>query len=321
MSLTHLVHDREVRRLMQPLLPTRPIRLRLRLKVPPGRMSGGLVGTAFDYAARFELQRRYPHARVARWVAEGALDAVRFLLVAGNVGGSGIVSRSVTQDGEILSEIDSEMAARWKTIIQAARKSVGSYIHDPSPSSAMQDDIFKHALRLARIDPYYRCLAVDPEPEYIDPRDLADIRALFAIAPWQMLGSEDPLWLNPEFGAQSLRVGGADADLITGDRLLDLKTTKNALARGSLRQLLGYMVLARAARRYERAFPTIRSVGVYYARHGRLWLLPTSQFTDQPAFKAFEKGFFKRAEEIFGKFRRRPEAQSKPRTLRTSSDK
>jgi hypothetical protein len=62
--------------------------------------------------------------------------------------------------------------------------------------------------------------------------------------------------------AGSADVGGADADLIVGDFLLEIKTNGRPAntATQSLRQLLGYLLLAYG----------IRSVGIYYTRHGQL---------------------------------------------------
>jgi len=79
-----------------------------------------------------------------------------------------------------------------------------------------------HALRLARLDPYLRCRHVERDPEKVEPVDLTDLVELLHLVPWRELGSDGPLWLNPTFGDQSRPVGGADCDLISGDRLIDL---------------------------------------------------------------------------------------------------
>lgn len=68
--------------------------------------------------------------------------------------------------------------------------------------------------------------------------------------------------LNPNFGASPF-LGGADADLILGKRLIDIKTVKKAEAsRQYLWQLAGY-VLSDLENLYE-----IEEVGFYFARHG-----------------------------------------------------
>ena len=140
---------------------------------------------------------------------------------------------------------------------------------------------------------------VDPEPDLVDTRDVADLRALLAIVPWKVLGSAEALWLNPNFADQSTRVGGADADIIMGDLLLDLKVVTKCSPRRDLRQLIGYLLLARAAVRDEPTFPAITRIGVYYARHGHLSTLPASDFIARPAFRSVEKRFFVKADRLF----------------------
>jgi hypothetical protein len=75
---------------------------------------------------------------------------------------------------------------------------------------------------------------------------------------------------NPTF-VGSRDVGGADADFILGNRLWELKTTKNLDAtavRKSLLQILGYALLD-----YDDTF-NIRGVCAYFARFDYVWSLP-----------------------------------------------
>jgi hypothetical protein len=69
MSLTSFVNLPEVRERLNPLIASLPRALRAPIKIPPMTKSYMLVGTAFDYGARFELQRRFPR------VAQNALDS------------------------------------------------------------------------------------------------------------------------------------------------------------------------------------------------------------------------------------------------------
>ncbi len=107
--------------------------------------------------------------------------------------------------------------------------------------------------------------------------------------------------LNPVFAASSQLVGGADADLITGDLLVDIKTTKkSAIDVVHLDQLLGYLLLARKARSVDPTFPVVDRVGLYYSRHGHLWSVGASTWTSHPDFAATEQWFFQRAAEVYG---------------------
>ena len=74
MSVKSLIAVPEVRERLDDILPPIAKLANLPLKVPPRTSHYALVGTAFDYALRFELQRRNRHAIGRRWVAEGALE-------------------------------------------------------------------------------------------------------------------------------------------------------------------------------------------------------------------------------------------------------
>ncbi|EHL05505.1 hypothetical protein HMPREF0322_03855 [Desulfitobacterium hafniense DP7] len=71
------------------------------------------------------------------------------------------------------------------------------------------------------------------------------------------------LSLNPTFGEYSAIVGGADADFIADNCVVDLKTSSKLDYKGDdFAQVLGYAVMARMAG-YE-----IQQVAIYYARYG-----------------------------------------------------
>src|SRR5262245_53133581 len=78
MSIKVFTNRPEVNTLLKALLPMfpRPRRIREPLKVAPKTKHYMLVGTAFDYLLRFELQRRAPHAKTRKWTAEYAPDLI-----------------------------------------------------------------------------------------------------------------------------------------------------------------------------------------------------------------------------------------------------
>ncbi len=80
----------------------------------------------------------------------------------------------------------------------------------------------------------------------------------------------DPVTLNPTFSG-SVHIGGADADLILGNRLLEVKTTVTpAITKTMLYQLIGYVLLD-----YEDEY-RLKQVGIYMARQATTlkWNLP-----------------------------------------------
>jgi hypothetical protein len=96
-------------------------------------------------------------------------------------------------------------------------------------------------------------------------------------------------------------LGGADTDLITGDLLVDFKTTKRSEMQVSdLDQLLGYYLLVRRQRRSNPSFPEVKRLALYFCRHGFLWVQDATTWTDHPQFLEIEEWFFKRAKEVFG---------------------
>jgi hypothetical protein len=96
--------------------------------------------------------------------------------------------------------------------------------------------------------------------------DLALLAGLFLGAFAGRLG--EPAVLNLVF-AQSAAVGGADADLIVGGTLLEIKTTINPRIDGAwIRQLLGYLLLDTQGEF------AVTSLGLYLARQGRLIVWP-----------------------------------------------
>lgn len=91
--------------------------------------------------------------------------------------------------------------------------------------------------------------------------DLASLSRVFLQSASLPFWDRKPILLNPRFEASGSL--GADADIIVGETLLDLKTTDKARPdRQTIWQLLGY-VLSDTHDEY-----SIRRVGFYYARYG-----------------------------------------------------
>ncbi|MCS6925557.1 MAG: hypothetical protein NZ578_06605 [Candidatus Binatia bacterium] len=76
MSLPSFVSMPDVKAKLKPIRPKLPRKLHTPLKVAPRRKRYTLVGTAFDYLLRFELQRRAPHAISEAWAAEYAPEII-----------------------------------------------------------------------------------------------------------------------------------------------------------------------------------------------------------------------------------------------------
>jgi hypothetical protein len=273
-----------------------PRKLSAPLKVEPRSKRYMLVGTAFDYLLRFELQRRAPHAVSERWVAEYAPEIIWRKTDSGSVG------------MDLLREADpaqymppEEVAERARLLLDNARAGVAAYAKLNAPTAANQAELAGHAIRLAKLDSVYRAWRLEPGFEEASPEDIQDLVDLLAIVPFRELLHDKLLMLNPNFRQSSHLVGGADTDVIAGDLLVDFKTTKKGeIEVGNLDQILGYLLLARKQHSVDPSFPLINRVGLYYCRHGYLWSVEASTWTAHPEFPEIEQWFFQRADEVFG---------------------
>ena len=145
-------------------------------------------------------------------------------------------------------------------------------------AESQEDDINRYCIVLALMESVYRAGPKEGNP--LVGHEFGDTNALLGIAQSHWLDDLRELsWkfydnciyllylshvLNPNFDG-SIDVGGADADLIVGDMLIDIKTSKRpTIDLKWLRQLLGYMLLDYSDHH------EISSIGLYMARQGIL---------------------------------------------------
>jgi len=312
MSLNGFIKMAEVAAKIKPFRPKIPRRIPAELKVKPGTNRFSMVGTAFDYLLRFELQRQAPHAVCRELVAENVPSKIWESNEGGRVrsflplskDNQGLVSFATGRGAGVGSEeLAKETAERTRRVVETAKSAVAAYVLNGSPGAPERAEVAKHAIQLAKLDSMYRASQFDSTFEEAAPEDVDDLLAMLAIVPFESLMHHEIL-LNPIFGDTSKLVGGADTDLISGDMLVDLKTTKkSAMHPRELDQLFGYFLLARHQRHDDPNFPEIKRVALYFCRHGHLWTLNSNIWTDLPEFSDVEQWFFQRAGEVFSKAR------------------
>jgi len=239
----------------------------LPLKAPPVTTHYALIGTAFDYLFRFEVQRRNHDVLAKAWVAEHAVALAR----AGyTVGGPTVLRWPPGADR-------AQLAKLFDASLSAAKAAHSKYIALSNPAGRDIEGIAEHAIRLAKLDPIYRAGYVDPEPATVDQMDVQDLVALLGLVPFDRSMSiceQRKVLLNPTFGRFSVGIGGADADFVAGNTLVDIKTTKNPRLKPHLAQIVGYAMLADAFRSQDMpTFPELRSIGIYYSRQGHLEII------------------------------------------------
>jgi hypothetical protein len=191
-------------------------------------------------------------------------------------------------------------AKRARDVVDEAKASIAAYVEMNEPDPLAQSALAGHSIRLAKLDELVRAQQLNPSFAEAEAEDVEDLLALLAIVPFDKLIHSRIMLLNPTFNDASKLVGGADTDLISGDMLVDFKTTKsNEIRADDLDQLLGYLLLARRQRLTQPELPAIGRFANYYCRHGYLWALDATIWTQQPEFLEIEEWLFKRASEVF----------------------
>ncbi|MGD0339917.1 MAG: hypothetical protein ABSB78_14145 [Bacteroidota bacterium] len=298
MTLTSFIKMSEVSIKLRPLHPKMNRNINKQIKINPRSNNSSIIGTAFDYLLRFEIKRRYKNAVMEPWLAEGVLQVRRQKKRIEDDMGPVYNNMFPVKDNK-KSYIE-EVFNEFRKIVGESKEAVNKYIHCEEPSMEVQISLADYAIRLAKIDIFYRSGYLDPEIEEVDQNDKQDLVDLLSIVPFGVLINSEKVILNPGFGESTLLVDGADADLITGDLLVDIKTTSSPLIKPYyLDQLLGYYFLARLENHNNPNYPVINRVGLYFSRHGYLWKMSTSIWINNPLFSETEEWFIKKAKEVF----------------------
>jgi hypothetical protein len=227
------------------------------LVAPPRSRNYGLVGTAFDYLLRWQLQRTNPAARARRWVAEAAIG-----------------------------RLPASQRPQATALLQWAKEQHSHFLDHGN----LTEDLCVAAIGLAQLDTVFRSgqgLAEVGAPPL--PQDIADLVALLAAVPASLARPLDRCLLNPTFGEASVAVGGADADLLLDDTLVDVKTTKIfKLERMAFDQLIGYVLLATLGGIDADPEPSkaITQVAIYFARYSSLVAWPLGRLLPETALRA-----------------------------------
>ena len=269
MSLTSFIEKPDVKKKFKETFPLPKIKLNAELKAPPKTENHALVGTAFDYLLRFYIKKRNPSAITRKWIAELALDRVS----------------------------DEKLRGKLEKTIKRANATYERYLKD----GILSDAVAAACLRLAKIDQIYRS-GRGTHLDAVDRRDIQDLRKLIRIADENLFASEKICLLNPNFGDASVLVGGADADVVIDNQIIDLKTTKSlTLKQKDFHQLIGYYILSKIGAFNGRENLDIKTLSIYFCRHGVLLPLTAPSANSQSIpisdskLKKFIDWFVKRA--------------------------
>jgi hypothetical protein len=266
MSLTTFLAKPDVREKFSSEFVKPKFQVKKEIVAPPLTTRYGLVGTAFDYLLRFHIEYWNPQFVVERnWIAETALN---------------LLSNEYLEKGEV--------------IVKQAKTNLNHFLE----TGKCDDELLKSALLLASLDPIFRAGVGKEYIGLVDEQDVQDLRNLISVVAMQTFKAQKSLILNPSFGKASQMVGGADADLIIDDMLVDIKTTKNLeLPKDYFHQLIGYLTLYYLNGVIERkkSLPEINKLALYFSRYSYLHVIQVESIASYEKLAQFGKWFSERA--------------------------
>jgi hypothetical protein len=282
MSLTSILGSKEhqdVRTKLKELFPKPRFELEGELLAPPRTKNYGGVGTAFDYLLRFYLEHKNPNANKSSWVAE-----ISFALIENFVHNT---NRNLYFEGEILEK--TEFIDKVSIQLESARYNHKRFIE----SGILTNELIKSSILLAQLDVVFRANYFDPKFGIHNSEDIKDIKSLMQLINDDHFAVKENCYFNPTFGKGSMLVGGADADLILDDLLIDIKVTKHLkLSREYFNQIIGYYVLSLIGGVGKNKAPSpIKRIGIYFARHGKLWTISIDELANNKTFEEFKDWF------------------------------
>ncbi|MBY0485615.1 MAG: hypothetical protein K2P85_00245 [Flavobacteriaceae bacterium] len=266
MSLTSIIlNNIEVRDKLKSEFPRPEFNLVSKIKAVPLSTNYSLVGAAFDYLMRFYLEYHNKDVLIYRssWVAESARKSLNFKLL--KIGNNNI--RIGSNRDKIVNAIDLFLIIDDGFI--EAENNYKKFIL----SGKITSKLLISCLFLGKLDSFYRRRVIAENFETFDKSDVKDLKNLISIIEVEKFIVKRSLYINPSFGNGSALVGGADADLIIDDTLIDIKVTKELkLERKHLNQIIGYYSLSLIGGiNTNPNLKMINSIGIYFARHGELW--------------------------------------------------
>lgn len=157
--------------------------------------------------------------------------------------------------------------------------------------------MIESALLLATLDPIFRVGLGHEAIGSVHKLDIQDLRNLIVAVDNKVFKAKKLCIINPTFGTASSLVGGADADLVIDDCLIDIKTTQNlSMERETFNQVLGYYVLHHIAGiDGARPKPNIKKIAIYFSRYAYLHIMPLSEIVNMKTFPKFVRWFKQKA--------------------------
>lgn len=238
--------------------------------------SPALVGTAFDFLCRAFVQRANKKNH-------------EILLSPQVLQGFKNIRRDPRMTDSAYGKLQTYIYSGWET---RRRYIEGEHI----PVKALLED----SLLFAYCEQVYRSGHVPPTSTLTDAGfftyredDVSDLHRLLQLmeSSPKLLTTQQEIYMNPHFGEYSTMVGGADADMVFGTTLIDMKTTVHLNdIQDYFRQLIGYYLLST----YDNTFARpLENLAVYLPRFDMLLFLPISVLNQRVNMKHFSNQFLR----------------------------
>jgi hypothetical protein len=272
MSLRAVLDNKDVRaRFSQEFIKPK-FSLKKGILAQPVTKHYALVGTAFDYLMRFYIRRINPKAMVREWVAELSLKELQRDLINNN-----------------------QLSMAEKMLCEA-KEAYSDYIK----SGIMNRGIARCTLLLAQLDIYFRAGIIGKDFGTVDDGDVDDLLNLICLVNPDSFRAKELCILNPTFGKASQLVGGADADFVIDNLLVDIKTTKKLEFKiEHFNELVGYYILYKIDGMPDVPVePKIKKLGIYYSRYAELYTFPVAMIIEENKFAPFKEWFKEKATQL-----------------------
>lgn len=287
MSLTSLLSIPEIKQKFNETFPKPNVKLYGEIVAIPQTKNYSLIGTAFDYLARFYIKSQNPNAVDNKWVAETGLERLKLY--------SGKYAHEVDLDTNSIKlilndeyKIDANNSMYkdlelFEKNFEEAKLNYKSYIK----SGKITKELIKSTIHLAQLDFVYRSGRIVFSD--VNNQDILDLENLIKVfKDKKPFSRNSTVYLNPTFGKASHKVGGADADLIINNTLIDIKTTKFLkFDQKMYNQIIGYYLLSKIGTINNTTEIKLKHIGIYFSRHGLLYTLPVSVIESKTDIKKF----------------------------------
>ncbi|KKM63865.1 hypothetical protein LCGC14_1507190 [marine sediment metagenome] len=247
--------------------------------------NSSLVGIAFDYLLRFYLKYLNPQAITRRWVAETSLEELKEIVE--------MKKSNITENERLALPLWKDWQTKGTVEIKLAKERYTHFLE----TGQVTDDLIKSTLYLSNLEVIFRAGYIVDDIEFIDDEDVEDLRKLISLADLEFFKANKVCILNPTFGEGSKLVGGADADLVVDDMLIDIKTVKKlTFSREYLDQLIGYYTLYKIGGIDGMSNQNeIKKLGVYFSRYRYLYWYDIDDIFDNNRIPDFVEWFKTRA--------------------------